>query len=218
MGSLHSTIQWDSSLARTLGLKEVQECWNTFCWVLGVPPFHTENLLKHLKALSGSISGSLKNFRPELVENPTWVDSVKLMRPEVNSQSCGFEKTTVVAFYLAHSCNWVLYIIVLFSPSSKPTWHCLYCTLLPMPSIFPSIRVFSNESALCIRWPKYWNFSLSISPSNEYSGLISFRIDWFDLLIVQGSLKSLLQTTVQKHQFFHPQSSLWSNSHIHTWP
>ena len=67
----------------------------------------------------------------------------------------------------------------------------LCCPLLLLPSIFPSIRVFSNESALCIRWPKYWSFS--ISPSNEYSGLISFRIEWFDLLVVQGTLKSLLQ-------------------------
>ena len=65
--------------------------------------------------------------------------------------------------------------------------------LLLLPSIFPSIWVFSNESALCIRWPKYWSFSFSISPSNDYSGLISFRTDWFDLLAVQGTLKSLLQ-------------------------
>ena len=76
------------------------------------------------------------------------------------------------------------------------------CPLLLLPSIFPSIRVFSSESALCIGWPKYWNFSFSISPSNEYSGLISFRIDWFDLLAVQGTLKSLLQHTILKHQFF----------------
>ena len=69
----------------------------------------------------------------------------------------------------------------------------LRCPLLLLPSIFSSIRVFSNESALCIRWPKYWSFSFSIRPSNEYSGLISFRIDWFDLLAVQGTLKSLLQ-------------------------
>ena len=69
----------------------------------------------------------------------------------------------------------------------------LCCPLLLPPSIFPSIRVFSNESVLCIRWPKYWNFSFSISPSNEYSGLISFRIDRFDLLEVQGTLNSLLQ-------------------------
>ena len=72
--------------------------------------------------------------------------------------------------------------------------YLIFChPLLLLPSLFPSIRVFSNESALFIRWPKYWSFSFSISPSNECSGLISFRIDWFDLLAVQGSLKSLLQ-------------------------
>ena len=69
----------------------------------------------------------------------------------------------------------------------------LCCPLLLLPSIFHSISVFSNKSVLCIRWPKYWNFSFSISPSNEYSGLISFRMDWLDLLAVQGTLKSLLQ-------------------------
>ena len=69
----------------------------------------------------------------------------------------------------------------------------LFHFLLLLPSIFPSIRVFSNESVLCIRWPKYWSFSFSIDPSNEYSGLISFRMDWFDFLAVQGILKSLLQ-------------------------
>ena len=69
----------------------------------------------------------------------------------------------------------------------------LWCPLLLLPSIFPSIRVFSNKPALCIRWPKYWGFSFSISPSNEYSGLISFRINWFDLLAIQETLRSLLQ-------------------------
>ena len=76
-----------------------------------------------------------------------------------------------------------------------PSNHLILChLLLILPSIFPRIRIFSNESALCIiRWSKYWNFSFSISPSNEFSGLISFRIDWFDLLALQGTLKSLLQ-------------------------
>ena len=74
-----------------------------------------------------------------------------------------------------------------------PSDHLLLCHPLLPPSIFPSIRVFSNESALRIRWPKYWSFSFSISPSNEYSGLISFRMDWLDLLAVQGTFKSLLQ-------------------------
>ena len=75
-------------------------------------------------------------------------------------------------------------------PSNHPI---LYCPLLLLPSIFPSIRVFSNESALSIRWSKYWSFSFNISPSNEHPGLISFRMDWSDLLVVQGTLKSLLQ-------------------------
>ena len=75
-----------------------------------------------------------------------------------------------------------------------PSNHLIRCRpLLLLPSIFPSIRVFSNESALCSRWPKYWSFRCNINPSNVYSGLISYRIDWFDLLAVQGSIKSLLQ-------------------------
>ena len=75
-----------------------------------------------------------------------------------------------------------------------PSNHLILChSLLLLPSIFPSIRVFSSESALCIRWPKYWSFSFSISPSNEHPLLISFRMDWLDLLVVQGTLKSLLQ-------------------------
>ena len=78
--------------------------------------------------------------------------------------------------------------------SLMPSSHLILChPLLLLPSIFPNIRVFSKESVLRIRWPKYWSFSFSISPSNEYSGLISFRMDWLDLLAVQGTLKSLLQ-------------------------
>ena len=93
----------------------------------------------------------------------------------------------------------------------------LCCPLLLLPSIFSSIRVFSSESVLHIMWPKYWSFSFSISLPNEYSGLISFRMDWLDLLAVQGTLKSLLQHhTVQKHPFFGTQLSLWSSSHIYT--
>ena len=100
--------------------------------------------------------------------------------------------------------------------SVMPSNHLILCHPLPLlPSIFPSIRVFSNESALRIMWPKYWSFSFSISPSNEYSGLISFRMDWLDLLAVQGTLKSLLQhhslkASILRHsaffivQFSHP--------------
>ena len=82
-----------------------------------------------------------------------------------------------------------------------PSNHLIFChPLFLLRSIFPSIRVFSNEMALHIRWPKYWSFSFSISPSNEYSGLISFRVDWFDLFAVQGTLKNLLQHHNLRHQ------------------
>jgi len=96
-----------------------------------------------------------------------------------------------------------------------PSNYLILChPLFLLPSIFPSIRVFSNRSVLCIRWPKYCSFS--ISPSNEYSGLISFMMDWFDLLAVQGTLKSLLQNHSSKAPILQS-SALWSNSHIHTW-
>ena len=90
------------------------------------------------------------------------------------------------------------------------------CPLLLLSSIFPKIRVFSNESVLRMRWPKYCSFSFSISPSNEFSGLISFKIDWFHILQSKGLSRAFSNTTVQKHQFFSAQLSLQSNSHIHT--
>ena len=100
--------------------------------------------------------------------------------------------------------------------SVMPSKHLVLCRpLLLLPPIPPSIRVFSNESVLCIRWPKYWSFS--ISPPNEYSGLISIRIDWFYLLASKGLSRVFSNTTAQKYQFFSTQLSLWSNSHIHTW-
>ena len=99
--------------------------------------------------------------------------------------------------------------------SVMPSNHFILCyPLLPLPSIFPSIRGFSNESALHIRWPKYRSFSFSISPSNEYSGLISFRMDWISLQS-KGLSRVFSNTTVHKQQFFGAQLSLWSNSHIY---
>ena len=96
--------------------------------------------------------------------------------------------------------------------------HLILChPLFILPSIFPGVRVLTNEWVLPISYPKYWSFSFSTSPSIEYSGLISFTIDWFHLLSVQGTLKSLLQHHSSKRQFFSTQISLWSNSHIHTW-
>ena len=93
--------------------------------------------------------------------------------------------------------------------SVMPSNHLILCyPLILLPSIFPKIRVFSNESVLRIRWLKYWSFSLSISPSTEYSGLISFRMDWLDLLQFKGLSRVFSNTTVQKHQFFGAQLSL----------
>jgi len=113
--------------------------------------------------------------------------------------------------------------------SVMPSNHLILCRpLLLLPSIFPSTRVFSYESVLRIRWPKYWSFSFNISPSNEHSGLISYRMDWVDLLAVQGTLKSLLQHHSSKAsilwhlasfivQLSHPSGHKESDIHIHTW-
>ena len=109
---------------------------------------------------------------------------------------------------LCFTISWSL-LKLMSIESVMPSNYLILCRpLLLPPSIFPSIRVFSDESVLRIRWPKYWSFSFSISPSNEHSWLISFRIDWFDLLAVQGALGSLFQ-----HQFFSTPPSFWSSSH-----
>ena len=107
--------------------------------------------------------------------------------------------------------HWVGDAIQQSHPLSSPS---------PPASVFPSIKVSSNKLTLCIRWPKYWSFSFSISHSSEYSGLISFRIDWFNLLAVQGTLTLkwvFFNTTVQKHQFFGIQPYLWPTSRTLTW-
>ena len=122
----------------------------------------------------------------------------------VQSLSCVqvFETPWTVAPQASLSFTISQRFLKLVSIESMPSNHLILChPLLLLPSIFPSIRVFSNESALCIRWPKYWSFS--ISPSKKYSGLISFRIDWFDLLAVQWTLKSLLQHHNSKTSILH---------------
>ena len=116
---------------------------------------------------------------------------------------------------LSFTISWSL-CKLMFIESVTPSNHLILCGPLPiLSSIFPRIRVFTNELALHIRWPKYWSFSFSISPSNEYAGLISLKIDWFDLLAAQGILKSLSQHQCLKHQFFSVQPSLWSSSSVH---
>ena len=106
---------------------------------------------------------------------------------------------------------------LMFIKSVMPSNHLILChPLLLLPSNFPSISIFSNELVLHIKWSKYWSFNFTFSPSNEYSGLISFRIDWFVLLAVQGTLKSLLQHHSSKASILRHSAFSWSNSHIHT--
>ena len=138
----------------------------------------------------------------------------------VQSFSCVrfFETTWTAACQASLSITNSQSLLKLMSIESvMPSNHLILCRpLLLLPSIFPTIRVFSNKSVLLIRWPKNWSFSFSISPSNDYSGLISFRMDRLNLIAVQGLSRVFSNTTVQKHQFFGAQLSLWSNSHIHT--
>ena len=117
--------------------------------------------------------------------------SVQFSCPVISNFATPWTAACQVSLSIINSWSLLKFMSV---ESLMPSNHLiLYSPFLLLPSIFPSIRVFSNEPALSIRWPKYWSFSFSISASNEYSGLISFRIDWFDLLAVQGTLKSLLQ-------------------------
>ena len=143
---------------------------------------------------------------------------IKQTRSEV-AQSCPTLHnpwTTARQASLSITNSWSLFKLISIE-SVMPSNHLiLCCPLLLPPLIFPSIRVFSNESVLRIRWPKYWSFSFSISPSNEHSGLICFRIGWLDLLAVQGTLKSLLQHHSSKASVLQHLAFLQSNSHIHT--
>ena len=120
------------------------------------------------------------------------------------TQSCQFVTPWTVARQASLSItnSWSLLKLMSIESTIPSNYLTLCRSLLLQPSIFPSIRVFSNGSILCIRWPKYWSFSVSISTSNEYSGLVSFRMDWFDLLTVQGALKSLLQHHSSKASIF----------------
>ena len=106
---------------------------------------------------------------------------------------------------------------LMFIKSGRPSKHLVLCHPLLLPSIFPIIRDFSNELAFCIRWPKYWSFSFCISPSNKYSGLFPLGLIGLIPLQCKGFSRVFFNTTIQKHQFFGAQPSLWFNSHIHTW-
>ena len=154
----------------------VPRSWGTAPWSCGVSPCRMEATSKHHPLL-----------RSPVPEAFVVVQSLCPVRPFVTRW------TTAHQASLSFTIFWSL-LKLMSIESVMPSNHLvLCCPLLLLPSIFPSIRVFSNESALLIRWPKYWSFSFSTSPSNEHSGLISFRMDWLDLLAVQGTLKSLLQ-------------------------
>ena len=156
-----------------------------------------------------------ENSGTHILENGFVVLAVQLLGrvwlcDYMDCSTLGFPVLHCLQEFAQNHVRWVSDAIQLCHPLSPPSPSSLL-------SIFPSIRVFSSELALCINWPEYWGFSFRIPPSNEYSGLISFGIESFDLLAVQGALKSILHTTVWKHQFFGAQPSLWSTSHIHTW-
>ena len=151
-----------------------------------------------------------------LLYNRNWHGIINHLCCSVGSSCptlCVHMDCSMPGFPVLHQLLELVQSIKLVMPSNHLV---LCCPLLLLPSILLSIRVFSNELALHIRWPKYWSFSFSISSSNEYSGLISFRTYWFDLLAVQEHSRVLSSTTVQKHQFFMTRPALWSNSHSHT--
>ena len=156
-----------------------------------------------------SLSRYRFNFLTHYQSFPKWlsVSSVTQLCPTL----CDPMDCSTPGFPVQHEL-WSL-LKLMSTESVIPSNHLILCRppFLP-PSIFPSISVFSNESVLWIRWPKYWSFSFSVSPANEYSGLISFRMDWLDLLAVQEILESS-----STPQFFGTQLSLESNSHIYTW-
>ena len=156
---------------------------------------------------------SWRNSRQTQIEEPTEITQFS----SVQSLRCG--RLFAIPWTAAHqaslsitNCRSLLKLMSI--ELVMPFNHLVLCCPLLPPWIFPNIRVFSNESVLCIRWPKHWSFNFSISPFDEYSGLISFGMI---SLLSKGLSRVFSNTTVQKHQFFGAQPSWWSNSHIHTW-
>ena len=125
--------------------------------------------------------------------------------------------TAACLAYLSFTISWSLFKLTFLESMMPSNHHILWHPLFLLPSIFPNIRVFSNVLALCLRWPTYWSFSFSNSPSNEYSGMISSRMNCVLSLQSKGLSGVFSNSLFQKHQFFSSQLSLWSNSHIHTW-
>ena len=177
----------------------MQETW---VWFLGWKEPLEGGMATHSSMLAWKCHGQKRLVMLQSMGSQrVWLDLATKQQTSV--QSLNYDRLFVTPWtvacqaFLSITISWSL-LKLMSTKSVMPSNHLiLSCHLLLLPSVFPSIRVFSSESVLHIRWPKFWSFSFSISPSNEYSGLISFRIDWLDLLAVQQTLKSLLNTTVQ---------------------
>ena len=200
-------------------VKNLPAMQKTCVWSLGREDPLEKGMATHSSILTWRIPwteepGKLQSMGLQKVSQEQWLSSV---------QSLSHVQLFATPWTAAHQASLSItnaqnLLKPLSIKSMMPSNHLILChPLLLLPSIFPSIRVFSKESVLPIRWPKYWSFTFSISPSNECSGLISFRIDWFDLLTVQGALKSLLQHQSSKASILWCSAFLWSNSHIHAW-
>ena len=173
-------------------------CWDILC----------KTKIKTIIILRGKKAAQNKDFSRNMISSVQSLTHVRLFAaPWIAAQQASLSITR----------SWSL-LRLMSIKSVMPSSHLILCRpLLLLPSIPPSIRDFSNESTLCMRWPKYWSFSFSISPSSEHPGLISFRMDWLDLLAVQGTL-SLFQHHSSKASIFSTQPSSQFNSHIHKWP
>ena len=195
-------IQWteEPGSLQSMGLKRVGHNWANFtgtCHLIQTVFHEFESLMLNLSKFNIQFSSIQSLSHARFFVTP-WIAACQASLSITNSRS-SLRLTTI--------------------KSVMPSSHLILCRpLLILPPIPTSIRVFSNELILCMRWPKYWSFSFSISPSKEHPGLISFRMDWLDLLAVKGLSRVFSNTTVQKHQFFGAQLSSQSNSHIHTWP
>ena len=169
--------------------------------------------LKICIGLYSLFSSSLKPLKSDVFSLLLWCSVQSLSRVQLFVTS----KTAARRASLSITNFWSLPKLMSIE-SVMPSSHLILChPLLLLLSILPSIMILANESARCIRWPKFWSFSLNISPSKEHPGLISFRMDYLDLPAVQGTLKSSTTPQFKKHQFFGIQPSSQSNSHIHTW-
>ena len=194
-----------------------ERTWNSIPWIVEYLDLMMFHMVKNLPAMQET------GFSPCVWKIPwrrKWLPTPAFLSGDLRGQRSlssaqSLSRVRLFATPWTVACQASLSITSIWSllklmsiESVMPSNHLILCRpLLLLPSVFPGIRVFSNESVLCIRWPKYWSFSFSISPSNEHSGLISFKMDWLDLFAVKGTLRSLLQhhsskTSILRHSAF----------------